>query len=136
MTTAQIGYKTDLKVYQVVTAKGMGYHAYGNSIEQVFLNANEPIDEYRDETGWHKATPEQNATIGLIGQKREAQTFWVWTQKGEERWNQIKHEKGYDEAEERRAGTPVYEHFKNFVPALWVVKGWAIDNSEFEREVI
>jgi hypothetical protein len=120
-----------MDVFQAITEKGRPYNYFANSIEQVFLNAEEPIAEYRDETGWHKATPEQNATIGLIGQKREAQTFWVWTQKGEERWNQVK---AAEEYEERRAGTPVYEHYKNLVPALWVVKGYVMDSSEFEKE--
>lgn len=45
---------------------------------------------------------------------------WVWSEVGEKRWDEIRQGK----YEPRKAGTPVYEHFRYTVPKAWVDEGY------------
>lgn len=44
---------------------------------------------------------------------------WVWTEAGEERWDEIR-----EQHAPRLANTPVYDHYRYTVPLSWVEKGY------------
>jgi len=75
----------------------------------------------------------------LIGRKRQARPgyIWVYTEKGEQHWRSICKRNGWpaEEADRRRAGTPVWAYYrdpryKKEVPAVWVALGFVAEAPE------
>ena len=52
-----------------------------------------------------------------------AKTHWVWTDLAESLHP------------DRKAGTPVYEHYRHYVPRSWHDKGYVIDAEDCEGQV-
>jgi len=52
-----------------------------------------------------------------------AKTHWVWTELTESLHP------------DRKAGTPVYEHYRQYVPRLWYEKGYVVDAEDCEGQV-